>query len=106
MGLNRLLALVQPPFTTLDCSYSRQDCKSRRSTLTGQAAEVKGRELTLMAYSHDGAPVTTLQFIPTGQVLGTAGESQGVSGIEVTHLQGDTCTSPLLRPLYSQPYEG
>ena len=86
-----------------DCSCSRQDCKSRRRTLPGQAAEIKGRELTSMARSHAGGSSHHPSAHPHRPGTGYSG---GVSGIEVTHLQGDTCTSPLLRPLYSQPCEG
>lgn len=84
-------------------SCSRLDCRDRRSTLPGQAAEVKGRELTPSAHSHAGG----FSQHPSAQPHrpGT-GDSGGVPGIEVTHLQGDTSTFPLLRPLYSQPCEG
>lgn len=85
-----------------DCSCSREDCKSR-STLPGQAAEAKDRELTSMAHSHAG--VSSHHPSAHSHRPGS-GHSGGVSGMEVTHLQGDTCTSPLLCPLYSQPCEG
>lgn len=85
-----------------ECSCSRQDCKSRRSTLPGHAEEVKGRKLITMAQSHAGGSHhhSSAHLHRPG-----SGYREGISGIEVTHLQGDTCTSPLLRPLYSQPCE-
>lgn len=84
-------------------SCSRQDCRGRRSTLPGQAAEVKGRELTSSAHSHAESFSQHLSAQPHGP--GT-GDSGGVPATEVTHLQGDTCALPLLCPLYSQPCEG
>lgn len=84
-------------------SCSRQDCKSRRSTLPGQAAEVKGRELTPSAYTRAGGFSQHPAAQPHRPSIGRSG---GVPGIEVTHLQGDTSAFPLLRPLYSQPCEG
>lgn len=100
-GLNRLSTLAQPPFIILTARAS--GCKSRRRTLPGQAAEVKGRELTMMAHSHAGGSSHHPSAYPHRPGTGYSG---GVSGIEVTHLQRDVCTFPLFRPLYSQPCEG
>lgn len=86
-----------------DGSCSRQDCRGRRSTLPGQAPEVKGRELTSSAHSRAEGFNQHLSAQPHRP--GT-GYSRGVPAMELTHLQGDSCTLPLLCPLYPQPCEG
>lgn len=102
-GQNRLPALVQPPFISLVAAAPGRTAGAGGAHCL--VKQQKSRSGNKHAVAHSHAEDFSQHFSAQPHRPGT-GYSGGVPAMDVTHLQGDTCTLPLLRPLYSQPCEG
>lgn len=102
-GQNRLPALVQPPFISLVAAAPGRTAGAGGAHCL--VKQQKSRSGNKHAVAHSRAEDFSQHFSAQPHRPGT-GYSGGVPAMDVTHLQGDTCTLPLLRPLYSQPCEG